>query len=128
MRRLRLSYRDPWQRVARTSVMLLLLMIAISPVTQTIWKGDDFLHGHDTETTLVLGLTLASMSLLRMQRSRIDMDETLKRVRDFLSSIFGAWLLWYLTELSHYSSEPVAIPHSRGRPGKHTGYPLPLLI
>ena len=108
--------------------MLLLLMIAISPVTQSVWNGDNFLQGYDTETTLVLGLTLASMSLLRMQRSRIDIDETLKRVRDFLSATFGAWLLWYLTELSHYSSRPVAIPYSRGRPDKHTGYPLPLLI
>ena|ERR1700744_1919933 len=128
MRHLRLSHRGLWQRVARISLLLLLLMIAISPITQNVWKGDDFFHGQDTETTLVLGLTLASMLLLRVQRGRIDMDETLKRVRDFLSSIFGAWLLWYLTGLSHYSSEAVAIPHSRGRPGKHTGYQLPLLI
>jgi hypothetical protein len=128
MRRLQLSHGDPWQRVTRTSLMLLLLMIAISPITQNVWKGDDFFHGLDIETTLVLGLTLASMSLLRMQRGRIDMDETLRRVRDFLSSTFGAWLLWYLTGLSHYSSRLIAIPHSRGRPGKHTGYELPLLI
>jgi hypothetical protein len=128
MRRLKLSHGDPWQRVAQTSLLLLLVVIAISPITQNVWAGDDFFHGQDTETTLVLGLTLASMLLLRMQRGRIDIDETLKHVRDFLSSIFGAWLLGYLTGLSHYSSEPVAIPHSRGRPGKHTGYELPLLI
>lgn len=122
------SYRDPWQRVARTSLVLLLLMIVISPITQSIWKGDSFLRGHDTETTLVLGLTLASISLLRVQRSRIDIDETLKRIRDFLSSNFGALLLWNLTDLRDDRSIPVCRSHSRGRPGRHTGYILPLLI
>ena len=126
-RRLQLSRRDPWQRVAQIALVLLVLMIAISPITQSIWKGDNFLRGHDTETSLVLGLTLASIGILRMLHGRIDIEKTLRRIRDFLSTIFGAWLLWYLTGLSHLA-RPVSIPHSRGRPGKHTGYQLPLLI
>ena len=63
-----ISKRDPWLRVAQTALLLLLLVIAISPITQSIWKTDNFLHGQDTETTVILGLTLASIAILRMQR------------------------------------------------------------
>lgn len=122
------SYRDPWQRVAQTFLALLLLMIVISPITQSIWKGDNILRGHDTETTIVLGLTLASITLLRVQRSRTDIDETLKRIGAFLSSILGALLLWNLTDFRNDRSLSVFGSHSRGRPGRHPGYTLPLLI
>jgi hypothetical protein len=128
IRELKVSQRDPWQRVAQIALMLLMLMLAISPITQSIWEGDNILHGQDTETTLVLGLTLASIAILRMQRSKVAIDETLKALRDLISSLFGGCLLWLLAGLGHALFQPVSIPHSRGRPDRHTGYQLPLLI
>jgi hypothetical protein len=114
--------------VAQIALLLLLLMIAISPVTQSIWKTDNFLHGQDTETTLVLGLTLASIGILRMQHSRIDLDDALKALRHLIASFFGTWLLWYLEGTHQSFWQPVLIPHRRGPPGRQTGYQLPLLI
>ncbi len=123
-----ISKRDPWLRVAQTALLLLLLVIAISPITQSIWKTDNFLHGQDTETTVILGLTLASIAILRMQRGRVDIDNTIKALRDFISSLFGAWLLWYLERLGYSLWQPVLIPHRRGPPSRQPGYQLPLLI
>jgi hypothetical protein len=128
MRRPQLTRRDPWQRVARPLLLLMLLLIAISPITQSIWKSDNFLHGQDTETTLAIGLTLASISLLRMQRGRLDLDEMLRRVRTFLSSIFGAWLLGRLTKLDFYRFSSISTPQRAGRRGKYSGFQPPLLI
>jgi hypothetical protein len=127
-RRQQISRRDPWLCVARVALLLLLLMIAISPITQSIWKTDNFLHGQDTETTLVLGLTLASIAILWMQRSRVDLDDTLKALRHYVASLFGAWLLWYLRGFAHSFPEPATMLHRRGPPGRQTGYRLPLLI
>lgn len=127
-RRLRFSPGDPWQRVARTSLVLLLLILVISPVTQNVWSGDNFLHGHDTESSLILGLTMASVAVLRMRSSRIDIDETLRRFRDLLSAIFSAWLPSCLPGLAHGLEQLVSIPHSRGRPAGNAGYQLPILV
>jgi hypothetical protein len=114
--------------VARIALLLLLMMIAISPVTQTIWNSDNILHGQDTETTLVLGLTLAAIAILRMQRSRVDLDDALEALRHLILSLFDAARLWHLEDAGHRLSQQVTVPNRHGPSGRQTGYQLPLLI
>ena len=121
-----LSPRDSWRSVARTVLVLLLLMVGISPVTQSIWQGDNFLDGNDTETALIVGLTLASIAVLRMNDSRVSIEGTFEGLKDCISLLFGACCLGSTDHCRlAYSSY---IPYGRGRPGEHTGYQLPLLI
>jgi hypothetical protein len=127
-RRQEVSRGDLWRRIARAALFLLLMMILISPITQNIWRGDNILTGHDTETSLILALTLASLAILRMESSRTFLCDLFKRVRDILSSLFGAWLIRYLTDLTPRLLQPMTISHTRERPDENAGYLLPLLI
>ena len=53
-----------WARTARFVLLLLVVLIAVTPITQSIWIGDNFLQGQDdTEYTLLMNLTFLSLAL-----------------------------------------------------------------
>jgi hypothetical protein len=71
-----------WSRAARLVLVLLILLIAITPVTQSIWSGDNFLQGNDdTEYSLALGLTFVSLFLLLCRSKQGDIKEFLCRLK-----------------------------------------------
>ena len=84
---------DVWTRAARFVLILLILLIAITPVTQSIWSGDNFLQGHDdTEYTLLLVLTFVALFLLLCKSKQGDITELLCRLKGWLVCLLRA--LW----------------------------------
>lgn len=117
-----------WLRTVRVVLTILVMLIVITPITQSIWMGDNFLHGHDTETTLIVTLTLICASLLQMQHIRSALDRSLSQLKGRLVSLFSLWSLWHLEDREVASPQWVSVRHKRGRSRKHNGYRFPLLI
>ncbi len=118
---------DVWTRAARLVLVLLILLIAVTPLTQSIWSGDNFLQGHDdTEYSLLLGLTFVSLFLLLCRSKQGDIKELLCRLK--------GWLAFLLRALS-YEGRPLnlgvlrtASTYNRAQPGEAGNFNLPLLI
>lgn len=117
---------DAWIGSAKIVLILLVVLIAITPITQSIWTNDNFLHGHDTETTVALALTFVSLSLLRVQNTRDNLEELLKRIKGFLAVAFAAWT--YPPKPAACSSQKWKVHSGRYNARDHTGYRRPLLI
>jgi hypothetical protein len=117
-----------WLRTVRVVLTVLVMLIVITPITQSIWMGDNFLHGQDTETTLIVTLTLICASLLQMQHIRSELDRSLNQIKGRLVSLFSLWSLWHLEDPEVASAQRVSVRHKRGRPRKYIGYQFPLLI
>jgi hypothetical protein len=82
-----MSLSSAWTRAVRLVLLLLVLILAITPVTQSIWSGDSFLVGYgDTESTLSLVLTFVSLILLLVQHRRRDIAHLLSRLRGLVST------------------------------------------
>lgn len=82
-----------WKRATRFVLVLMILLIVITPVTQSIWSGDNFLQGHDdTEYTLLLLLMFASLVLLLSRSKQSDIREFLFRLKGWLVFLLRA--LW----------------------------------
>jgi hypothetical protein len=116
-----------WMRAAQLVLILLILLIALTPVTQSIWSGDNFLQGHDdTEYTLLLLLTFVSLFLLLSRSRQGDIRELLCRLK--------GWLVCHLRALGDEGC-PLALgvlftasSYSRARPCEAGYFNLPLLI
>lgn len=127
MRQAQWNTGDSWSRVVRAVLVLLVLVIALAPITQNVWTNDNFMHGHDTETTITLGLTLVSLLLLLIKRSQDAINQALVHLRAHLSSLFDLGTLFH-PQLFKGLRTSVSARHNRGKPGNQTGYELPLLI
>jgi hypothetical protein len=112
--------------VTKTVLILLVVLIAVTPVTENIWANDNFLHGHDTETTLALVLTFVSFALLGVETAREKIDDFLRRIKGCLIAIFSGW--WYPALFTPCSSYQFIVLRNRGIPKYHAGFQLPLLI
>jgi|ERR1700733_186928 len=118
---------DIWTSAARLVLVLLIMLIAITPVTQSIWSGDNFLQGHDdTEYSLALVLTFVSLFLLLCRSKQGDIKEFLRRLKGLLVFLLRA--LWdegcpLNLEVLHTVST-----YSRARPYEAGYFNLPLLI
>jgi hypothetical protein len=118
---------DVWTRAARLVLVLLILLIAITPLTQSIWSGDNFLQGHDdTEYTLLLGLTFFSLFLLLSRSKQGDIKELLCRLKGWLAFLLRA--LWYEGRPLNFGVLHTASTCSRARPCEAGCFNLPLLI
>ena len=117
---------NAWARVVKVVLLLLVVLIAITPVTQTIWSGDNFLYGHDdTETTLVAGLTLLLLALLIMQQGSGVIEELMCR--------FKGWFVAFCKrqmQLLPIASllQRVHARYDRTVASEPSAFPLPLLI
>jgi membrane protease YdiL (CAAX protease family) len=118
---------DVWTRAARFVLVLLILLIAITPVTQSIWSGDNFLQGHDdTEYTLLLVLTFVSLFLLLCRSKQGDIRELLCRLKGWLVFILRA--LWDEGRPLDLGVLNTTSTCSRVRPCEAGYFNLPLLI
>ena len=118
---------DVWTRAARLVLVLLILLIAITPVTQSIWSGDNFLQGHDdTEYSLVLGLTFFSLFLLLCRSKQGDIKKLLCRLKAWLAFLLRS--LWYEGRPLNLGVLHIASTCSRARPCEAGCFNLPLLI
>jgi hypothetical protein len=118
---------DVWTRAARLVLVLLILLIAVTPVTQSIWSGDNFLQGHDdTEYTLLLGLTLVSLFLLLCKSKQGDIKELLCRLKGWLAFLLRA--LWDEGCPIDLGVLHTAWTYNRARPCEAGYFNLPLLI
>jgi len=118
---------DVWTRAARFVLVLLILLIAITPVTQSIWSGDNFLQGHnDTEYTLLLVLTFVSLFLLLSRSKQGDITELLCRLKGWLVCLLRA--LWDEGRPLNLGVLHTASTYSRARPCEAGYFNLPLLI
>ena len=118
---------DVWTRAARLVIVLLILLITITPVTQSVWSGDNFLQGHDdTEYSLLLGLTFFSLFLLLCRSKQGDIKELLCRLKGWLAFLLRA--LWYEGRPLDLGVLNPASTWSRARPCEAGYFNLPLLI
>lgn len=118
---------DIWARAARLVLVLLILLIAITPVTQSIWSGDNFLQGHDdTEYSLALVLTFVSLFLLLCRSKQGDIKEFLCRLKGLLVFLLRA--LWDEGRPFDLGLLHTALTHNRARPCEAGYFNLPLLI
>ena len=118
---------DIWARAARLVLVLLILLIAITPVTQSIWSGDNFLLGRDdTEYNLALGLTFVSLFLLLCRSKQGDIKEFLCRLKGLL--VFLLCALWDEGRPLNLGLLHTASAYDRARPCEGGYFNLPLLI
>jgi hypothetical protein len=118
---------DVWTRAAQLVLVLLILLIAVTPVTQSIWSGDNFLQGHDdTEYSLLLGLTIGSLFLLLCKSKQGDIKELLCRLKGWLAFLLRA--LWYECRPLNLGVLKTASTCNRVRPSEAGYFNLPLLI
>jgi hypothetical protein len=77
---------DGWGIAARILLFLLVVLIVVTPVTQSVWSGDNFLHGHDdTEFSLLVALGFVSLSLLLCRERKSILAEILSSLLDLLA-------------------------------------------
>ncbi len=115
-----------WSHASGLAVTLLLLLIVISPVTQTVWSGDNFFdHAHDTESTLVVCLTIVSLALGLCR----DRQGTLAELLAVISRFFTLFEM-STGKLQAASTCPEHWLDSAGciRPSDAMAYHLPLRI
>jgi hypothetical protein len=118
---------DGWGLAARILLLLLVVLIVVTPVTQSIWSGDNFLHGQDdTEFSLLVALGFVSLSLLLCRERKSIVAETLSSLLDLLA----------ILRQSLRGQGPSAPAHRAGRanmlcricPSEASAFQLPLLI
>lgn len=118
---------DLWKRATRFLLALMILLIVITPVTQSIWSGDNFLQGHDdTEYTLLLVLMFASLVLLLSRRKQGDIRELLFRLKSWLVFLLRA--LWDEGRPLNPGVLYTSLTFQCTRPCEASYFNLPLLI
>jgi hypothetical protein len=116
-----------WMSAAQLVLVLSILLIALTPVTQSIWSGDNFLQGHDdTEFSLFLGFTLVSLFLLLCKSKQGDIKELLCRLKGWL--VFLLRVLWDEGCSLTVGALLTASTYSRTQTCEAGSFNLPLLI
>ena len=127
---LKLCSGDAWIASAKIVLFLLVVLIAITPLTQMIWTNDNLLHGSDTETTLAMVFTFVLLLLLRAHDTRDTFAWLLDRIHSCLAACFGVRVI---SPGARVSSQPMAngqsgYPKTHRGLQVHPGFQIPLQI
>lgn len=126
-RQLPTKQNDLWAPASRLVLILLVVLIVVTPVTQGIWSNDNFLHGQDdTEYSLFAALAFISLSLLICRHRQSTIDWILSSIQDLLA-IFPR-SLWDQGWSAALERVRLAFTYGRIRPSEASAYQLPLLI
>lgn len=115
-----------WIRLARIMMLLLLLVIVLTPITQSIWIGDNFFQaGGDTEYTLLMGATFVSLGLLLSKQKASAIKDATDYVRSLLLTFLPIKQLLEASSIHPFRTELIVVASATA---EDSSFNLPLLI